>query len=116
MMSPGEQVLDFIYIDDVVSFYKAVIDNIGKVEEDYTEIHLGTGTGTTPKQVARLVEKKTLRKTNISWGSLPYRKRDTMFSVAKGNLPGFLNWKPSINIEQGINKYISQLEIKNNEV
>lgn len=116
LMSPGEQVLDFIHIEDVVSFYQTVIDNIGHFEEDYIEIHLGTGIGTTPKQIAGLVEKKTLHKTNISWGSLPYRKRDTMFSVAKEILPGFINWKPTINIEEGLNKYISLLESKNNGV
>lgn len=116
LMSPGEQVLDFIHIEDVVTFYQTIIDKIGLFEEDYVEIHLGTGIGTTPKRIATLIEKKTLRKTNIRWGSLSYRKRDTMFSVAKEILPSFLNWKPSINIEEGLNKYISLLENKNNKI
>lgn len=107
-MSPGEQNLDFIHIEDVISFYLQVIEHSVVFEnQKYTEIHLGTGVGTTPKQVASYFEQFTQKKANILWGGIPYRDRDTLFSVANRNLANnFIAWQPTITIEEGIKRYI----------
>jgi CDP-paratose synthetase len=110
-MSPGEQVLDFIHIDDVVGFFLSLIANIDKAEEPVSEIHLGTGIGTTPREIAAIIESITERAANIEWGGLPYRKRDTMYSVAsETGYPAYLNWKPLINIQNGLDLYINRLD------
>ncbi len=102
-MSPGEQVLDFIHLNDVVSFYTKLIENYTKLDKDYCDFHLGTGKGTTPRQLALLIEKVFAGKTNINWGGKPYRVMDTMYAVA---LPGLLaqtiGWAPGINLEEGL--------------
>lgn len=106
-MSPGNQCLDFIHIDDVVDFYLSLVKNLDSIIDDNTEIHLGTGIGNTPKQIACFIEEATGEKANINWGGLPYRPLDTMFSVAKFNLPKkFFDWSPTINIEKGIQKFL----------
>ncbi len=108
-MTPGEQVLDFIHIDDAVEFYMELINKIKYITEKYTELPLGSSTGTTPKQLAAIIEVILNKKTNITWGGLPYRERDTMYSVADLK-PTFqvLNWKPKIKLVEGIEMYIKQ--------
>ena len=110
-MSPGEQVLDFIHIDDVVDFYRTLLSNLGNFRNNYNEIHIGSGEGITPKKIAALMETITEKKTNINWGGLPYRPNDTMFSVAPKELSGKqMGWKPSLNIQEGIRLYIKEKE------
>jgi CDP-paratose synthetase len=112
-MSPGEQVLDFIHIDDVVGLYLSIVEQISQFKEPYTELRLGTGNGTTPRQIANLIEELTGRKTNIEWGGLPYRKKDTMYSVADRNLPSeYISWVPAKDIKQGLKEYINIIEKK----
>ena len=105
-MSPGEQVLDFIHIDDVVNFYITLIQNTVALEEKYYDVHLGTGKGTTPKQLEQLMEGIMQQKTNIDWGGRPYRSNDTMYAVApESKLMTTLHWQPTITLEQGLKKY-----------
>jgi nucleoside-diphosphate-sugar epimerase len=105
-MSPGEQVLDFIHIDDVVDFYITLIKNTAVLSEKYYDVHLGTGKGTTPKQLAQVMEDIMQQKTNINWGGRPYRSNDTMYAVApESKLMATLHWQPAITLQQGLEKY-----------
>lgn len=105
-LSPGEQVLDFIHIDDVTNFYKAVVNNVNKLPCK-TNFKLGTGTGHNLKQVATYIEKITNRKANINWGGRDYRNSDVMFAVANlENIASTLDWKPQILLKDGILKLI----------
>lgn len=116
-MSPGEQVLDFIHIHDVVDFYKELISKISDVTESYTELELGTSIGTSPKQLAAIIELVLNKKTNINWGGVPYRDRDTMYSVADlKHTYRILNWKPQIKINVGVEMYIKQKNNFNNGI
>ena len=110
-MSPGEQVLDLIHIVDVVEFYNELIKNIKKIKDNYTELQLGTSIGTTPKKLAATIESILKKKTNINWGGIPYRHRDTMYSVADiSRTCSFLKWKPKITLEKGVEMYIKQMQ------
>jgi CDP-paratose synthetase len=103
-MSPGDQVLDFIHISDVISFYKKLIDNYMKIDIEENIFHLGTGIGTTPRQLAVLIESIFEKKVNINWGGKPYRVLDTMYAVAPHEpLSDRIGWKPIINLKEGIN-------------
>jgi nucleoside-diphosphate-sugar epimerase len=108
-MSPGEQVLDFIHINDVTNFFVRLLASIDKVSSNYLDVHLGTGIGTTPKALTEIIENIGYP-TNILWGGIPYRTADTMHSVAPASpLFDIINWKPEIQLEQGVNLYIQSL-------
>lgn len=116
-MSPGEQVLDFIHINDVVAFYIKLINNINNITESYTELALGTSIGTTPKQLATVIELLLNKKANINWGGVPYRNRDTMYSVADLKQTfRLLNWEPKIKLNEGIEMYINNKKLINNGI
>lgn len=109
-MSKGEQVLDFIHIDDVTSFVLTLIEKINlrefdALEGDYVEFKLGTGVGTSIRSVAEIVEEVFNKKTNIAWGSLPYREMDIMLATADiTNNEKFLNWECKVDLKSGIEK------------
>ncbi|MCG3683481.1 NAD-dependent epimerase/dehydratase family protein [Aliarcobacter butzleri] len=107
-MTNGEQILDFIHIDDVVDFYIHCINNINllKDEENY---FIGTGKGTSIKELSNIIENLTNRKTNINWGAKKYRTLDIMRAIAPiYKLERELNWKPKISLENGLKKILEE--------
>jgi nucleoside-diphosphate-sugar epimerase len=97
-MSPGEQLMDFIHVDDVIGLCLQLLEN--KPNEKIEEIHVGTGRGTTLKQSAQIIEFLSKQKTNIEFGSIPYRKEEKMVNIAPIENNRF--WKSSIPFEKGI--------------
>ena len=87
-MTLGEQILDFIHVDDVVECINYFIDHMDIViSKGLVDYHLGTGRGMSIRDLAAFIETKYGKKTNISWGARPYRPRDVMYAVAPiGNL------------------------------
>lgn len=98
----GEQILDFIYIKDLIDLYLRIIENSDALE-DGIEFKGGTGIGTSVRDLVSVIEKLTNKTANIDWGSLPYRKRDIMFAKAScQNSERILNWKAKYNLEDGL--------------
>ena len=96
-MSPGEQIMDFIHVDDVIGLCLLLLEN--KPNKKMEEIHVGTGRGTTLKQAAQLIASLSYRKANIHFGSIPYRKEEKMVNIAPISQNRF--WKSSVEIETG---------------
>jgi len=108
-MTEGEQILDFIHVYDVANFFVFILQNKCKFYalENGEEFHLGTGRGTSIRELASILEKKYGKKCNVIWGGIPYRKRDTMYAVAPiaKNIKE-LGWKAKIKLENGIDMLI----------
>ncbi len=106
-MTSGEQILDFIHIEDVVDFFIHCINNIDLLKDE-CDYHLGTGIGTSIKELSSLVENEMKEKTNINWGIKDYRPLDIMRAIAPVyKLEKELNWKARISIKNGIKTIIS---------
>lgn len=102
-MSAGKQVLDFIHIDDVVSFLCFVIQNMSHfIKKSFIDYHLGTGIGTSLQELSYIIEAKYQKKCNINWGILPYRPRDIMYAVAPIGRLLDMGWKPTIALKDGV--------------
>jgi len=105
-MTAGEQILDFIHVDDVAGFFTYVINHAAKfyaLEKNGEEFHLGTGRGVSIREVAAIMEEIVGKKCNINWGGRPYRDRDMMYAVAPiaKNLL-LTGWVAKIGIREGI--------------
>ena len=96
-MSPGEQLLDFVHLDDVVRLCLQLLDE--KPKNTLENIYVGTGKGTTLKEAAQLIEILSTKKTAIDFGGIPYRMEEKMENIAPIGKNRF--WKASIAIEDG---------------
>lgn len=106
-MTLGEQVLDFTHVEDVAGFFLHLIRNLNLFAgiRNGEEFHVGTGRGTTPRELAAIVEREFGKKCNINWGGRPYRPMDTMYAVAPiaKNLE-LLKWKAKVSVEEGVKR------------
>lgn len=101
-MSPGEQVMDFIHVDDVIGLCLQLLEN--KPHKKIEEIHVGTGRGITLKEAAKMIELLSKDITNIEFGAIPYRKEEKIVNVALIENNRF--WKSTIPFEKGIESLI----------
>lgn len=101
--SKGEQVLDFIHVDDMADFFYTLFIKVNCIKGSFVELHLGSGVGHSIREVASIIEQVWGKKINANWGGLPYRQYDTMHAVApiSKNIE-LLGWKAKIGITEGI--------------
>ena len=98
----GNQILDFIHVEDIADFFYTLLTKLDVIKESYTQFHLGTGEGHSLREVASILEDITGKKVNADWGALPYRPHEVMKSVAPidENIR-LLNWKAAKDIRSG---------------
>jgi len=107
-MTPGNQTRDFIYIEDVVDAFQHVINLLENLDQ-FQEFELGTGISYSIKEFALLVKDITNSKTNLNFGSIPYRKGEIMVSKIENFTLKNLGWKPSFTLREALTKYISSV-------
>jgi len=105
-LTSGEQILDFIHVEDVAEAYCKIV-NKGNIFLNDETFYIGTGKGTSIRELAKIVESVIGKKLNINWGAKSYRKRDVMKAIAelsKNNVK--CNWHHKIELLDGISKII----------
>lgn len=102
-MSPGEQILDVNYVENVADGYVKMTELFLSDNEKKFKgkaFSLSSGERYTLKKLSKIFEQATGKKLNINWGKKPYRPREVMVPWEKGeNVPG---WKPKISLKQAI--------------
>lgn len=100
-MSPGEQLIDLVYIDDVVHAFMLAAERLiaGSAGRD-EEYAVSSRSPVSLKQLVETYCRVTGRDIRVQWGGRPYRPREVMVPWNTGcTLPG---WTPAISLEQGI--------------
>ncbi|MEO8330914.1 MAG: NAD(P)-dependent oxidoreductase [Gallionella sp.] len=100
-MSPGDQLIDLVHIDDVIDAYLLAAQYV------QTDAHAGhrkfAVTSGNPIKLKQLVQKYsevTGKAIPVEWGIRPYRPREVMVTWDRGEtLPG---WTPKIPLEDGV--------------
>ncbi len=106
-MSPGEQLIDTVYIDDVVHAFSIAAKRLldGEVEQPYETFAVGSGNPVPLKHLVNVFESVTGGKLPVQWGARSYRPREVMVPWNTGiPLPG---WRPVVGLEEGIRKMLS---------
>ncbi len=102
-MSPGEQIIDINYIDNVISgFIKmtSILQRDTKRKLNGKSFVISAKKLMTLKELSKIFEKVSGETLSIDWGKKPYRLREVMVPWNKGNkIPG---WKPTVTLEDGI--------------
>jgi nucleoside-diphosphate-sugar epimerase len=102
-MSPGEQEIDLVHVDDVVSAYlKAAELLVSGQTAGAASYAVSSGSPMPLRRIVESFETTFGRKLNLHWGGRPYRERDVMTSWRGGAvLPG---WEPRIDLASGFRK------------
>jgi CDP-paratose synthetase len=102
----GEQRRDFIHIEDVVSAYMTLLNNIDNFGGALMEFDIGSGTSVSIREFVELVKRVANSSTRLNFGALPYREGEIMHSEADiGGLTG-MGWRCINDIESGIRKVV----------
>ena len=104
-MSPGDQVIDISYIEDIIEAYTLLIGHLAQDNNcSYAgKVYAVSSAERMPlKELAKVYEKATKQTLNITWGERPYRDREVMLPWDKGiAVPG---WKQNTSLENAIQK------------
>lgn len=99
-MSPGEQLVDLVYIDDVLDAYLLAAAQLPTQTEAMTEYGVSSGQPMALKDIAALYARISGKPLNIEWGGRPYREREVMVPWhSYRTIPG---WQPKISLAQGL--------------
>lgn len=98
----GEQRRDFIYIDDVVAAYLAVLKESEQSREWFTEYDVGSGHSVSIREFVETVHRITHSKTDLEFGAVSYREGEVMNSQANISALEALGWSCEYNLEQGL--------------
>lgn len=100
-MSPGEQKLDMLYIEDVVTAFFTALDYLQRMPGgSHLTYCLSTGEYFSVKEIVALFEKVFEKELHIRFGAFGYKKREMMIPYQKGTrLPG---WNRKYSLEEGL--------------
>ncbi len=104
-MSPGEQLIDLIYITDIIAGFTRLAELLACDAELGDEYVLTSGRQIPLKELANLFCEVSGRKLNIEWGGRPYRDREVMVPWKGTPVPG---WKAEVNVEKGIELFLGE--------
>ena len=108
-MSPGEQLIDIVYIDDVVESFLLAGKYLFEGKYNLCGTYgVSSKNAIKLRELAAIFGKVSGKNLSIKWGGRPYRDREVMVPWnTYETLPG---WEPKINLEEGIKKFLGRLE------
>ena len=100
-MSPGEQLIDYVYIDDITAAFLGAAERLLTAAAPGVErFEVRTGHPRRLRDIVETYARVTGRRPNVEWGARPYRDREMMTPWTRGaELPG---WRATVDLEQGI--------------
>ena len=105
-MSPGSQLIDFVYVNDVVSAFCVAAERVLNMDVSKHEVFaVRSGKPWRLRDVIDLYLKIRGEVVEIEWGGRPFRTREFLQEWDAGEvLPG---WRPSVSLEEGLNRLIT---------
>ncbi len=105
-LTPGEQKRDFIYIDDVVSTYKLLVEKGRQSGAGFQEFELGSGKAVSIREFVETAKRLTGANTEFAFGAKAYREHELMHSEADIAKLLELGWKSKYDLSAGLKKMI----------
>jgi len=103
-MSPGEQVLDLLYVDDAVAAFEMAAKHTLTREDAGHAVYGVSGERRSLKSVVDTFAAVSGKAPEVRWGAREYREREVMNPWSGGNpVPG---WTSRISLEEGIRRML----------
>ena len=105
-LTPGNQIRDFVYVDDVVSAYMLMLSN-AELLPRYSEFDVGTGELITVREFVETIyqafqQKKHGNHTRLGFGEIPMRDGELLTVEVDNQALKKLGWTCRFTKEQGI--------------
>jgi nucleoside-diphosphate-sugar epimerase len=103
-MSPGEQLIDIVHIDDVTNAFMNLINLLAEFPSEHRgkSYCISSQRLVTLRELAEIFNTATGLNIKINWGAKKYRMREIMIPYSKGTIvPG---WEPKITLEEGLKR------------
>ena len=104
-MSPGEQIIDISYIEDIINAYELLIRHLNsdnKIQFQNKTFAVKSNERMRLKDLAKVFEEATHTNLNINWGARVYREREVMVPWEENDtVPG---WEPKYSLKDAIQK------------
>ena len=106
-LSGGEQIVDFMHVDDVVAGFLHAADVLRRPQSALLPEYFLHGIS--PMRLRDVVARLDAIRgypLPVSWGALPYRRREVMTPAAGAQLPG---WTAKIGLDEGLRRMIADI-------
>jgi UDP-glucuronate decarboxylase len=100
-LTPGEQVRDFLHVEDVASAVAAVASS-----ELTGAVNIGSGNPVTVREIAVKIGDLLGRRGLIEAGAMPYAPNDPMYVIADNTKLRSTGWKPRYDLDAGLRQTI----------
>ena len=100
-LTEGNQLRDFIFIEDVISAYLCVLNNITKFA-GFNVLPLGSGETVTIRKIVETIKEVSGSTSNLLFGKVPMRENELMRSDADISKLKNLGWSPKYNLNAGL--------------
>lgn len=109
-LTPGKQVRDFVFVDDVVNAYLHVIAAIeNRKLSGLSHFEVGSGLPCTVADFVTIAHQIIGSQSRLAFGELPYRENEIMYSAANLDALTALGWRPKVTLERGIELLVASL-------
>lgn len=114
-LTKGEQIRDFIHVDDVVTALLTLLNQASSLP-NYSEFEVGTGKSYPLRYVVECLvsEFKSLypnNQTKIKFGEIQYRNNEPMQVVVNNTKLVSLGWKPRYGLVDGLSNIITHMNL-----
>jgi len=107
-MTPGKQIRDFIFVEDVA---RGMMAAAAMTAGEGQSLDLGTGRGTPVREVVENLWDLTRARGDIQAGALPYRRGSAMHLVADADRTAeMIGWRARTPLEKGLRITVAALK------
>jgi len=107
-LTKGEQIRDFIYVDDAADAYVWLLDSLDHFNKGSSDISLGSGVAVSIKSFVKKVYELSSSTSELRFGDLEYRENEIMYSCADSKKLREVGWEPMTSMEDGIKNIIKE--------
>lgn len=106
-LTTGKQKWDFVYVEDIVSAYLAVLKSF-PFRENHAVFNIGTGEPISIRSVVEKIRANLGSDIVLPWGSVAHRINEVWYNSADiTKAQKELKWKPQTGIDEGLKKTIA---------
>lgn len=105
-LTKGEQLRDFIHIDDVVQAYDSILEKRDQFAAS-DAIDVGSGNAISMRSFVEMAKQLAGAETVLDFGAVQYRANEAMLCVADTTRLRSLGWNPTVPLADGLRQLIN---------